>query len=105
MSKIEINDCVYRIHSVYNLYAANENGEFIHIIKKVPSKGIKNHFGYMNCHVRKYGERQKTYFVHRFVWECFNGLIPEGKVIDHINDDKEDNRFIQFTTFNTKRKL
>ena len=22
----------------------------------------------------------------------FNGLIPDGKVIDHINDDKEDNR-------------
>lgn len=29
---------------------------------------------------------------YRFIWECFNGLIPDGKVIDHINDDKEDNR-------------
>ena len=28
----------------------------------------------------------------RFVWECFNGLIPEGKVIDHINDVRHDNR-------------
>ena len=35
---------------------------------------------------------KKTYHVHRFVWECFNGNIPEGKVIDHINNDKEDNR-------------
>lgn len=30
--------------------------------------------------------------VNRFVWECFNGPIPEAMVIDHINDDKSDNR-------------
>ena len=45
------------------------------------------------CAVRKHGQKgQKQYHVHRFVWECFNGLIPEGKVIDHINDIKTDNR-------------
>ena len=92
MSKIEINNHVYHIHPVYNLYAANENGELIHIIKKVPIQGTKNHFGYMQCNVRKYGERQKKYFVHRFVWECFDTIILEGKVIDHINNDKVDNR-------------
>ena len=31
-------------------------------------------------------------YVHRFVWECFNGLIPVDKVIDHINDNTVDNR-------------
>ena len=60
MENIEINDCVFRIHPVYNLYAANENGEFIHIIKKVPSKGVKQHNGYMRCGVRKNDERQKN---------------------------------------------
>ncbi|CAH3143934.1 unnamed protein product, partial [Porites lobata] len=34
----------------------------------------------------------KTCFVHHFVWECFNGIIPENKVIDHINNNKQDNR-------------
>ena len=92
MSKIEINNCVYRIHPVYNLYAANKNGELIHIVEKIPTQGTKNHSGYMQCSVRKYGEKQKRYFTHRFIWECFNTIIPEGKVIDHINNDKEDNR-------------
>ena len=56
-------------------------------------KGTKHTLGYMTCCVRKYGQKgQKGYQVHRFVWEYFNGIIPEGKVIDHINDDKEDNR-------------
>ena len=29
---------------------------------------------------------------HRFIWECFNGLIPAGLVVDHINRDRLDNR-------------
>ena len=92
MSKIGINECVYSVHPVYDLYASDENGNIINIIKKVPSKGHNNHSGYMQCVVRKYGGRQKSYYVHRFVWECFNGSIPEGKVIDHFNNDKKDNR-------------
>ena len=31
-------------------------------------------------------------YVHRIIWETFNDIIPEGKCIDHINTDKEDNR-------------
>ena len=92
MSAIEIEKCVYNVHPFFDLYAANESGEVIHIIKKVPSKGRKQQNGYMGCSVRKYGGRPKGCQVHRFVWECFNGVIPEGKVIDHINNDKEDNR-------------
>ena len=46
----------------------------------------------MQISVRKYGGIQKRYQVHRFVWECYNGIIPDGKVIDHINNNKKDNR-------------
>ena len=87
-----MNKCVYSVHPIYDLYASDENGNVIHIIKKVPIKGAKNHNGYMYCSVRKYAGQQKVYQVHRFVWECFNGVVPEGKVIDHINNNREDNR-------------
>lgn len=30
--------------------------------------------------------------VHRLVWEAFNGEIPEGMEIDHINTIRDDNR-------------
>ena len=47
----------------------------------------------MLCVVRKHGQNgQKGYSVHRFVYECFNGIIPDGKVIDHVNNIKDDNR-------------
>lgn len=34
----------------------------------------------------------KQYYVHRIVWEMFNGEIPKGMLIDHINRDYTDNR-------------
>ena len=47
----------------------------------------------MLCMVRKHRQNgHKGYSVHRFVYECFNGIIPDGKVIDHVNNIKDDNR-------------
>lgn len=44
------------------------------------------------CMIRAEGGKQKSYYVHRFIWECYNGLIPEGMEIDCINDIQDDNR-------------
>ena len=93
MSNIEINNCVYKVHPVYNLYASDENENIIHLVKQVPSIGQKHKSGYLMCVVRKHGQnRQKNFLVHRFIYECFKGLIPDGKVIDHVNNIKDDNR-------------
>ena len=93
MSNIKINNCVYKVHPVYNLYASDENGNIIHVVKQVPCTGNKRKSGYLFHMVRKHGQNgQKGYYVHRFVYECFNGIIPDGKVIDHVNNIKDDNR-------------
>ena len=93
MTTITINECVYYVHPIYDLYAGSKDGTLINIIKKIPIQGKRQHNGYLNVCVRKHGQSgQKVYQVHQFIWECFNGVIPEGKVIDHINNDKEDNR-------------
>ena len=93
MSNFEINDCVYKVHPVYNLYASDKNGNIIHLVKQVPNPGHKLKNGYLTCMVRKHGQNgQKGYSIHRFVYECFNGKIPDGKVIDHVNNIKDDNR-------------
>ena len=90
---IEIGKCVYKVHPIYNLYASDVDGNLINLVRQVPSPGTKHKSGYLVCSVRRYGQpAQKIYYVHRFVYECFNGLIPYGKVIDHINNMKDDNR-------------
>ena len=93
MTNIEIENIIYKVHPVYNLYASDENGNIIHLVKQVPSTGRKNKNGYLLCMVRKHGQNgQKACYVHRFAYECFNGIIPDGKVIDHVNNIKDDNR-------------
>ena len=83
----------YWIHPVYDLYGANKKGEVINIDRGVPMKGNYANSGYLMVGVRGSGVgEQKTVQAHRFVYECYNGLIPDGMVIDHINDIKDDNR-------------
>lgn len=36
--------------------------------------------------------KKKMFYVHRLVWETFNGKIPDGYEIDHINAVRGDNR-------------
>ena len=103
MSKIIVDKCVYSVHPVYDLYASDENGNIIHILKKIQTKGNKQRNGYMGCRIRKYYGGFESYKIHRFIYECFNGLIPEGKVIDHINNDKEDNRLCNTPQQNCKK--
>lgn len=47
----------------------------------------KNSMGY-----RVVGVDGKTHKLHRLVWQAFNGPIPEGVDIDHVNGQKPDNR-------------
>lgn len=52
----------------------------------------KNSSGYLQVTLCKDGKR-KIFYVHRLVWEAFNGKIPEGMEVNHINEDKTDNRY------------
>lgn len=35
--------------------------------------------------------KQKHYLVHQLVWEAFNGKIPEGMEVNHIDENKQNN--------------
>ena len=91
-SDISIQNVIYKIHPIYNMYAGAKNGSVIHIKERNPLFGNKHTTGYLTCTVRISKEKQKGFFVHRFIYECFNGIIPKNKVIDHVNDIKSDNR-------------
>lgn len=52
-------------------------------------KPVKNR-GY--CRVTLQNKGKKKYcFIHRLVWETFNGPIPKGMEVNHINEDITDN--------------
>lgn len=54
-------------------------------------KKTKYSNGYEYLHLYRDG-KSRHYRVHRLVWEAFNGSIPDGYEIDHVNGVKDDNR-------------
>lgn len=60
----------------------------------VPIRGAKDKGTYLSCSVRStvVNGKQEKFCVHRFIWECYCCAIPDKMVIDHINDDRADNR-------------
>lgn len=47
----------------------------------------------------------KNILVHRLIWEAFNGPIPDGMQINHINEDKTDNRLENLELVTPKENL
>ena len=57
--------------------------------------------GYYQVQLHKNSIR-KWYQVHRIVWEAFNGTIPEGLQVNHINEVKTDNRLSNLNLMTAK---
>ena len=82
----------YYIHPIYNEYGASKSGKVIYFQTMNKFSGTNNHTGYLSVAVKSNDNKRKTMQAHRFIWECFYGVIPNGMVIDHVNDIKDDNR-------------
>ena len=80
------------IHPVYKKYAANEDGEIMNIRLRKARKGYLGNSGYLKISIFLAKNKSKNYLSHRFVFECFYGLIEKNKQINHINSVRVDNR-------------
>lgn len=88
-------------------YYATEEG-FVYNSHGKQLKPWTNPSGYYYIKLYEGKGRYNVISVHRFVYEFFNGEIPEDMVIDHINEDKLDNSLsnLRLTTnaFNCRRR-
>lgn len=73
-------------------YFACSNGKIYN--KRGKEIGLTNRkSGYKTVNIRHRDNNQRiTFYIHRLIWETFNGSIPEGMEIDHINTNRSDNR-------------
>ena len=78
-------------NTLYYPYQANEQGQIRNSITGKIRNPVITHNGYNRINLIIDG-KPKSKFVHRLVWEAFNGPIPEGMEINHINEIKTDNR-------------
>jgi len=70
-------------------YYATADGRIINISKKIEIR--LEHSGNYLRFVGYYNLNKKHFLVHRAVWEAFNGPIPEGYDIDHIDGNPHNN--------------
>ena len=75
----------FRPHPVLRNYEASRDGIVRNRILKKPV-GVVSNAGYL-----RFSTGKKTYHNHIIIFECFNGLIEDGFVIDHKNNNKNDN--------------
>lgn len=69
-----------------------ENGKLFWIVSR-KGRNMKNQVGsLLNNGYLNFGFNYKSFLVHRAVWEMFNGKIPDGMEIDHIDMDKTNNK-------------
>ncbi len=67
-------------------YTVSEDGSMLKVRGTGIKKTARSTAGYRQ--ISCYG---KTFLVHRVVWEAFNGEIPEGLQINHIDGNKANN--------------
>lgn len=60
-------------------------------------------WGYCQCPLNNKGMKLKS--VHRLVYEAFNGPIPKGMQINHINEIKTDNRLENLSLMDCKTNI
>ena len=64
----------------------------------------KDRGGYFHVYLFK-NKKYKHHLVHRLVYEAFNGEIPEGLQVNHINEDKTDNRLCNLNLMTRKENM
>lgn len=89
---MKIDGVEFRRHPIFIDYYANRNGNiYSSLSSRILSGKSTNGNGYLQVYLTMNGKSHK-YYIHRFVWECWNGIIASDKEIDHCNSDRSDNR-------------
>jgi len=66
--------------------------------------GHLSNLGYYNNMVYDNGKK-KSFKSHRFIYECFHGVITDKRVVDHINNTETDNRLDNLQLITKKENL
>ena len=91
----------FRDYSKYEVYPDGKIWSYSH---KKWLKPVANKYGYQIVCLSDNEGKQKTYLVHRIVFETFSGeQIPPRMQCNHINEDKSDNRFCNINLLTPKQ--
>ena len=104
--RVIIDGKKYYKHPVFSNYAVSKNGIIYNVKNEKQRKMCTNNSGYQvftmyNKQLRK----TISYTQHRFVYEVFNGPVTKFFEIDHINNDRTDNRIRNLQLLTRKENI
>lgn len=111
-AKIILNDVELIVHENGDIFTTDRyitqwNGH-IDQVRLVRAKKLtatpNGKAGYFQVKVYNSGKGKAAY-VHRLVWMAFNGEIPEGYEIDHLDDDKSNNHLLNLSLKTRKENM
>lgn len=74
--------------------------------KDMSKEDFEKYHGYKRVRLQnEKTKRRVNYQVHRLVWEAFNGKIPDGMQVNHINEIKDDNRLENLNLMTQKENI
>ena len=82
---------VFHYHHIYTNFGANKHGQIFNKKTNRCSIGTLQSTGYMRKRLSQNGLQRKCIDVHRFVFECYNGDIPDKMQINHKDSNKQNN--------------
>lgn len=85
---------LYQVSNLGNVRSVDryvKNGSGLRLIKGRKKINQKINNGYV-VHGLYKGNKRKVFLLHRLVWETFNKQVPDGYEINHIDENKENNR-------------
>ena len=89
-------------HPVYKTHAANTQGQIKNLQNKALYKLSPSASGYVEHRIRNKGQKEICLLAHRFIYECFYGLIKPKYEVDHINSIKHDNSINNLQTLSNR---
>ncbi len=92
----------YRKIENFDNYIIFNNGKIYSLKSKRFLKPNYNIDNYLIVSLFDNNKNRKYFRVHRLVFEAFNGIIPEGLEVDHINGIRDDNRLINLRLLTPK---
>lgn len=80
----------------YKNYEANENGSILglnkgDLLSPYPAGKGKKREGYLKIKLYRDDGKRVTWYVSRFIYMAFLGVIPQGFEIDHIDKNRSNN--------------
>ena len=104
--RVMIDGKKYYKHPVFTNYSASKNGDIVCVKNEKQRKMCTNNSGYQVFTMyNKQLAKTISYTQHRFVYEVFNGPVTKFFEIDHINNDRKDNRLNNLQLLTRKENI